>query len=357
MDTVTYSPQDDKLRVYFLSRQSESVLAPLKAAGFRWAGKQECWHAHWTPTREDIAVSTTGAEITDEPSTLESRAEDRADRFSAYSSNASRERDRRQSEASRLAEAMNGQPVLVGHHSEKRHRRDLGRMSDNMLAAHHADKKAGYWATRAKGCVQWASYKERPGVRARRIKKLAAEKRKFERLVEEHRLAIDAARTDAPLVALREFCNVCRCVPFGAWSTLDKASNEPLERQREVVAIVAAEIRDASGKAVANATRWIEHLAGRIDYETAQLAAQGESRLIETRPRDTRRARIPILNIADGAPFRMTAKEYASIHKDYKATEICRTPSGAQYRRRKAIVKGSLGYVLLTDKAQHEGPA
>ena len=35
MDYVTYDPDDDKLRVYFASRQPEEVLQPLKNAGFR----------------------------------------------------------------------------------------------------------------------------------------------------------------------------------------------------------------------------------------------------------------------------------------------------------------------------------
>ena len=53
----------------------------------------------------------------------------RAARAEATSRAASRE-------AGRIADAIPmGQPILVGHHSEKRHRRDLARMDRNMRTA------------------------------------------------------------------------------------------------------------------------------------------------------------------------------------------------------------------------------
>lgn len=42
-----------------------------------------------------------------------------------------------------------GQPILVGHHSEKRHRRDLAKIDSAMGASIEADKKADYYADRA----------------------------------------------------------------------------------------------------------------------------------------------------------------------------------------------------------------
>ena len=42
-----------------------------------------------------------------------------------------------------------GQPILVGHHSEKRHRRDIERIDNAMRASIEADKKAEYYAAKA----------------------------------------------------------------------------------------------------------------------------------------------------------------------------------------------------------------
>lgn len=42
-----------------------------------------------------------------------------------------------------------GQPILVGHHSEKRHRRDIERIDNNMRNSVEASKKAEYYADKA----------------------------------------------------------------------------------------------------------------------------------------------------------------------------------------------------------------
>lgn len=42
-----------------------------------------------------------------------------------------------------------GQPILVGHHSEARHRRDVKRIDNAMRASIEADKKAAYYAEKA----------------------------------------------------------------------------------------------------------------------------------------------------------------------------------------------------------------
>ena len=42
-----------------------------------------------------------------------------------------------------------GQPILVGHHSEGRHRSDLKKIDNNMRKSIEADKKADYYANKA----------------------------------------------------------------------------------------------------------------------------------------------------------------------------------------------------------------
>ena len=42
-----------------------------------------------------------------------------------------------------------GQPILVGHHSERRHRRDLDRIDSHMRKSIEEDKKADYFSNRA----------------------------------------------------------------------------------------------------------------------------------------------------------------------------------------------------------------
>ncbi|WP_143760198.1 DUF3560 domain-containing protein, partial [Colwellia marinimaniae] len=84
----------------------------------------------WTPAREDLLMELCG-EIGDEDTSLVERAEERADRFEDYS-------DKRADDAAAARNAVQaigqrfefGQPILVGHHSERKARKDAERMEN-----------------------------------------------------------------------------------------------------------------------------------------------------------------------------------------------------------------------------------
>ena len=62
----------------------------------------------------------------------EERQERRRERLEGRAVAKHAEAKSRWAESDRLSQAMNGQPVLVGHHSEGRHRRDIDRMGNNL---------------------------------------------------------------------------------------------------------------------------------------------------------------------------------------------------------------------------------
>ena len=72
-----------------------------------------------------------------------------------------------------------GQPILVGHHSERHARKDAERIENGMRKAVKAWETSQYWECRAKGAIRAAKCKELPGVRARRIKGLEADLRRL----------------------------------------------------------------------------------------------------------------------------------------------------------------------------------
>ncbi|MEM1154185.1 MAG: DUF3560 domain-containing protein, partial [Pseudomonadota bacterium] len=54
---ATYSAEDNKLRLYASERLDEALYARVKAAGFRWAPKQNLFVAPaWSPEREDLCI-------------------------------------------------------------------------------------------------------------------------------------------------------------------------------------------------------------------------------------------------------------------------------------------------------------
>lgn len=77
------------------------------------------------------------------------RKEARIEKFEAYSENA----EARSSAAYQKAHAVSsmipmGQPILVGHHSENRHRRDLRRIDSGMRKSIEESKKADYYSSK-----------------------------------------------------------------------------------------------------------------------------------------------------------------------------------------------------------------
>lgn len=290
--TATYSPDDNKLRLYPATRLDADTYARVKAAGFIWAPKQECFVAGaWTPEREDVAIELAG-EIDDDDRSLVERAEERAERFAGYEE---RRRDESETTAARsqyLAELMNGQPILVGHHSEKRHRRDLDRVFDGMRRSAHLWRTAEYWQRRASAAIQHARYKERPDVRARRIRTIDAEKRKQERYRTQARNAVRVWTSPThPLT--RERAQRIANLDHGYYERQYQHASGYVGPRTYADAltdpsVTPEQVRDVAVQQhqtyLARCDRWIEHFDRRLEYERAMLAADDGTVADRTRP-------------------------------------------------------------------------
>ena len=168
--SASYSPDDNKLRIYPAHRLSASDYAAVKAAGYAWAPKQELFVAPmWTPARAALAVELCG-EIGDEDTSLCERAEQRAERFEDYSDKRGTEAGRARAAVASIADGIPfGQPILVGHHSQRRAERDAEKIQRGMEKAVQLWETSTYWTRRAAGALRAAKYKEQPAVRARRL--------------------------------------------------------------------------------------------------------------------------------------------------------------------------------------------
>src|SRR5687768_3566845 len=104
--TATYSPEDNKLRLYATARLPAEVYARVKAAGFKWAPKQGLFVAPmWTPDRAALLVELCG-EIGDEDTSLVDRAEGRADRFEDYSDKRTRDAEQAHAAVATIADGI-----------------------------------------------------------------------------------------------------------------------------------------------------------------------------------------------------------------------------------------------------------
>lgn len=88
----------------------------------------------------------------------QSKAAERAVRMKTREGKAKRESDARFKAAKQIGDFIPfGQPILVGHHSEKRHRRDIERIDNNMRKSIEADEKAEYYANKVENAEYTAS--------------------------------------------------------------------------------------------------------------------------------------------------------------------------------------------------------
>lgn len=289
--TATYSPDDNKLRLYAGSRLPKDLYDRVKAAGFKWAPKQELFVAPmWTPGRAALMEELAG-EIGDEDTSLAERAEIRAGRFDEYS-------DKRAEESAAAGEAVRkiadgipfGQAILVGHHSEKRARKDAERIENGMRKAVKLWETAEYWQRRAEGALRHAKYKERPDVRMRRIKKIEADLRKQQRYVSQAEKLLKAWRredlTREQAIAIanmydhsywsskfefkRESGEVYHIGPCSLWDALERQDID-LEAVRQKA------IQNNEGT-IQWCQPWIQHYEFRLAYERAMLAEQNEGK-------------------------------------------------------------------------------
>lgn len=263
--TATYSPEDNKIRLYASARLDAETYAKVKEAGFRWAPKQELFVApKWTCAREDLAIELAG-EIEAEEMTLAERAQAKADRLEELA-------NKRASDAKGFAKAARdiserfayGQPILVGHHSERKARKDQERMHNAERNAHKAADLSSYWMYRARGVECHANYKNDPKVRANRIKTLLAELRDLQRDINSAHKRLElwqSCKTDAQIKLL-----LGRGITsYNLYSKVESGEIEP-QKAREMA--IAAATRTVESQAYA---RTIAHILNRLDYERELL--------------------------------------------------------------------------------------
>lgn len=295
--SATYDVRDNKLRVYFDSRLDKAEYQHVKDLGFQLAPKQGNFFAVWTPRREDFILSIC-EEIGDEDTSPLERAEQRADRFEEYSGNRAAEAKAAEQGVDNITRFIPmGQPILVGHHSEKRARKDAERITNGMRRSINRWETSEYWKQRAAAAIKNAERKERPDVRHRRIKKLEAEQRKCQRELDKSTVFLAKWRkenlTFEEAIALANIDHLSACFPLdkyprpadksqyegsmSLWSALHDEIATP-----EQVQEIAIRIHE---RWLAIEQRWISHYENRLTYERAMLCEQ-EGCLIEDKWQD-----------------------------------------------------------------------
>lgn len=285
---ATYSPDDNKLRLYASCRLDAETYAKVSRAGFKWAPKQNLFVAPaWTPGREDLLIALAG-EIGDEDNTLFDRQEERAERFGNYSEKRASESEQTLSYVDALASSVPlGQPILVGHHSERKARNHAKKIENGMQKAVMLFERAEYWEERAEASLRHAKYKELPEVRYRRIKRIQADLRKAEKEIANAEKFTKLWRSEnldpkmARVISCHDRISAC--------FSLEKYPRPPEKSQYEGRTSLYSALEDeiitfqqardiaipCHERTINHYQRWATHYRNRLSYEQAMLAENG----------------------------------------------------------------------------------
>lgn len=199
----SYNKATGWMAIDFPSKPDADVRADVKSQGFRWRWGRKQWVAKWTPEREKFARGLGDYETVDIKPNWARKAENAANLAVKHENQSNAAYDR----AHKTLDAIPfGQPILVGHHSEKHHRADLRKIDRLEKKGREESEIAQAYKRRAERYGEKASG-ENPVTVYNRIKRLEADERKLSHRKDEHgkqwlhhtqeRLAIERAKYKA----------------------------------------------------------------------------------------------------------------------------------------------------------------
>ena len=170
---------------------------------FRFSRNLDCWylphsrdHATYAPSLELLAqrLRDVGFEVTlsvdnadrrsfsEAEQDREDRADGRAERFGGHADNAARNSESAWESGRAIADNIPfGQPILIGHHSERHARRDQERIDNAMRKSISERDRAQHWAGREQAAANYERSRKDPGRTLRRLGKLRADLRAVEK--------------------------------------------------------------------------------------------------------------------------------------------------------------------------------
>ena len=173
--------------VWIISGETRGYEDLLKEIGCRKFGGR--WSIFEDPTDALVeAINDSGGKRSfEERMEVErQRAEERADRYEDRAAKVSREAGSARDRSNQISERFHmGQPILVGHHSEKGARRDQERMWNLTRKSIDLINKAAHYADRAAASERTASAEHTVDFMCRRVEEAETEIRKLEKRIKQ----------------------------------------------------------------------------------------------------------------------------------------------------------------------------
>lgn len=192
---ATLSWEEGKLRFYPEDRLPSDQYAMIRWQGFNWSRPEECFIAAYTPSRHMfLEESHRIGDLQEDDLSMEERAEVRRQRYEQYQANAAQRGNEARDKVRAIVQAIPfGQPILIGHHSERGHRAAIKRMENGQRKAVEEWGKSSYWQHRAERTLARIKRRERPDAIYRRLVSLRKELAKMEKQAKEYRTRTEAS--------------------------------------------------------------------------------------------------------------------------------------------------------------------
>lgn len=270
---ATYSPEDNKLRLYADVRIDSDDWQEMKTNGWKWAPKQELFVCYWSINNEDFCLAIAG-DIMPEQMTMVERAEFKADRLLILAQKRSTQCIGYQKAANELMMRIDhNQPILSGHHSQRKAEKTELQVKRNIEKAEETASAVSYWVLRARGVIGHADYKNNTRTIYNRIKTLLKDLRTNQRYIN------DAASSLNTLIKISnnqdiEIKNkhISTMSGYGysfRFNCYDDLRDEKITHDQALNSMIETcnNMINSKGRA-----RIINHLLNRLAYEQEQLS-------------------------------------------------------------------------------------
>lgn len=270
---ATYSPEDNKLRLYTDVRIDQDDWLAMKNHGWKWAPKQELFVCYWSVNNEDFCLTLAG-DILPEEMTIVERAEAKADRLLLLAQKRSNQCVGYQKAANDLMLRIDSnQPILNGHHSQRKAEKTQLKVERTIEKAKDTAQAVGYWVWRAKGVIGHANYKNNSRTIYNRIKTLSKDLRDNQRVINSAASTINTITfiKNQPLDDMKKRAVSFLCCDWSVskFNINDKIKNEEITHNQALDELLV--IYHNTVNSVKRA-RVINHILNRLAYEQGQLS-------------------------------------------------------------------------------------
>jgi hypothetical protein len=269
MSELTITQDADGTLVHGSDR-GDGTAEVVKLQGFRWGRSISCWYFprnrrpltlvqldqladRLRAAGHTVHVEAQDATTADREAARSERIEDRQEALAAKAERREAASEAALAAADRISDMIPfGQPVLVGHHSQRRHERDLDRIHRNTQKGWDLHREANLAASRADASRGNQRHRESAPATIRRIERMEADLRRFDRSL--FGCTTSGAKVKPERVGTEVSCPHC-------WDKVTIQPDATVPNHRRPEGVERTHLQEQRDRLADEIAYWREHLA------------------------------------------------------------------------------------------------